>query len=335
MSQLSDRIRREFAAGDMIRDAHYTTPDDVIRYDDISYGPDEKYHLLDVYRPGNLSGYPGSKDGPVTGAVSVADDRVLPVIMIVHGGAWVYGDKEVYQYYGMSLAQRGFAVVNFSYRLAPESKFPAQLEDICSVMKWMIDNRDKYGLDTDNVFAVGDSAGAHLLGLFAAAYSNPDYVKALKDKYPGVGITLPAGSGVLGNDDSGMRACLRAVALNCGKYDLTKDDEADKDTPLLMADFLKEGGSREELELTCVTRWVTGDYPPVFMMTCPGDYLKYQAPFMEQALRENSVPFVYRYYGNGSEPLHHVFHCNAGLESAKICNDDECDFFMKHVSQGT
>ncbi|HCM91198.1 MAG TPA: alpha/beta hydrolase [Lachnospiraceae bacterium] len=319
MSELSKRIRRDFAAGDMVRDAGLKTPDDVVRFVDISYGEDEKYNLLDVYRP---------KEPSV--------DH-LPVIMIVHGGAWVYGDKEVYRYYGMSLAQRGFAVVNFSYRLAPESKFPAQLEDICAVFEWIYKNREEYGLDAGNVFAVGDSAGAHLLGLFAGVYSNPDYVKALKEKYPGAGISLHAGPDAAedtegkGSAENNAGARLRAVALNCGKYDLTKSDDADKDTPLLVADFFKDGGSREELELTCVTDWVTKDYPPVFMMTCPGDFLKYQAPFMEEALRVNSVPFVYRYYGNASEPLHHVFHCNIRLESARICNDDECGFFADLV----
>ena len=69
MSQLSDRIRRDFAAGDMVRDAGLKTPDDVVRFNDISYGEDGKYNLLDVYRP---------KDPPLNN---------LPVIMIVHGGA--------------------------------------------------------------------------------------------------------------------------------------------------------------------------------------------------------------------------------------------------------
>ena len=56
--------------------------------------------FLDVYRPKlNIKGK-------------------LPVIMSVHGGGWVYGDKDVYQWYCMNLAQRGFAVVNYSYRLA-------------------------------------------------------------------------------------------------------------------------------------------------------------------------------------------------------------------------
>lgn len=342
MSEFSDRIRRDFAAGDKIRDAGLTTPKDVIRYDNISYGPDEKYNLLDVYRPRDISGFrscAGAGGISETGGISGTGGEFgfsgdsetggkLPVIMIVHGGAWVYGDKEIYQFYAMSLAQRGFAVVNFSYRLAPENKFPMQLEDICTVFDWIYDNRDKYGLDTGNVFAVGDSAGAHLLGLFASMYSNADYVKALKEKYPKACLSVKAA--VRENADGDYGSCLKAVALNCGKYDLTKGSETDKDTPLILADFLNEKGSSKELELTNVTRFVTKDFPPVFLMTCPGDFLRYQAPFMEEALRENSVPFVYRYYGDAKDTLHHVFHCNTRLESAKICNDDECEFFMRY-----
>ena len=63
-----------------------------------------KWQKLDVYRQKDATGK-------------------LPVIVSVHGGGWVYGDKERYQFYCMDLAERGFAVVNFSYRLAPEYKF--------------------------------------------------------------------------------------------------------------------------------------------------------------------------------------------------------------------
>lgn len=90
-------------------------------------------------------------------------EEKLPVIVSVHGGGWVYGDKEGYQYYCMSLAQRGFAVVNFSYRLAPESKFPASIIDTNLVFGWILDHAEEYGFDTENIFAVGDSAGAHML----------------------------------------------------------------------------------------------------------------------------------------------------------------------------
>lgn len=65
-------------------------------------------------------------------------DHPLPVIVSVHGGGWVFGSKEGYQFYCMSLAQLGFTIVNFSYRLAPEFPFPANIEDINSVMSWVM-----------------------------------------------------------------------------------------------------------------------------------------------------------------------------------------------------
>ncbi|MGB4661825.1 MAG: alpha/beta hydrolase, partial [Mobilitalea sp.] len=118
MSQASDKLRKEFGEGDAKRDAGLCTPEDIERVNNIQYGPDSVWNVLDVYRP-------------------KAESGKLPVIVIVHGGGWVYGDKEVYQFYGMNLAQRGFAVVNFSYRLAPEAKYPAPLEDTNLVITWM------------------------------------------------------------------------------------------------------------------------------------------------------------------------------------------------------
>ena len=120
MSKISDKTRREFKAGDDIRDAGLTTPNDVVRFDDIRYGDDDPLQALDVYRP------------------RAAEGKVLPVIISVHGGGWVYGDKERYQYYCMGLAQRGFAVINYSYRLAPEHPFPAAVAVIIHVMMLLI-----------------------------------------------------------------------------------------------------------------------------------------------------------------------------------------------------
>ncbi len=158
MSELSDKIRSEFKKADDERDALMNTPEDIERWDNIVYGHDDReMQRLDVYRPKQAQG------------------EDLPIIISVHGGAWMYGDKERYQYYCMSLAQRGFAVVNFTYRLAPESKFPAQLEDVNLVCKWVMKRAGRFHFDTERIFAVGDSAGAHLLGLYAAICTNPAY----------------------------------------------------------------------------------------------------------------------------------------------------------------
>lgn len=292
MSKTSDMVRKMFAEGDAVRDAGLETPEDVIRYDDIPYGEDPVWQVLDVYRP-------KGKEGK------------LPVIISVHGGGWVYGDKSVYQFYCMSLAQRGFAVVNFSYRLAPENKFPASLEDTNSVFRFVEKNREKYGFDIRNVFAVGDSAGAHNLALYAAILTNPDY----EQNYD---FILPA-----------FR--LQAIALNCGAFliDVSKQDL----TTQLMADFLPYGGSENEIHMISPIHHITGAFPPVFMMTAVDDFLKDQPALVIPVLMEKKIPFVFRYYGTKDNPLGHVFHCNIRLEDAKICNDEECAFFREYIRQ--
>ena len=297
MSQASDFVRTNFKDGDDIRDAGLTTPGDIVRCDDIIYGADPRWQSLDVYRP------------------KAEEGKILPVIVSVHGGGWVYGDKERYQFYCMNLAQRGFAVVNFTYRLAPENKFPASLEDTNSVFTWVLDNADKYGFDKEHIFAVGDSAGAHNLGLYSSICTNPEYA-AKYDFRPPEGFAPTA------------------VALNCGAYVITLSkgpDGSDDLTQTLMGDLLPEKGSDEELELINVVNHVTPNYPPTFFMTCTGDFLKNQAPLMAEKLAEAEVPFMYRFYGDKDHVLGHVFHCNIRTEDAKLCNDEQCEFFRKFL----
>lgn len=297
MSQTSDMIRKMFGEGDDIRDAGLTTPEDIVRYDDIAYGADSQWQSLDVYRP------------------KAAEGKILPVIVSVHGGGWVYGDKERYQFYCMNLAQRGFAVVNFTYRLAPEVKFPAALEDANSVFTWVLDNAEQYGLDKNHIFAVGDSAGGHYLGLYAGICTNPEY--AAKYNFQPPKDFAPT-----------------AIALNCGAYDVSTAPGPDGTfelTPLLIADLLPEKGTEKELELVCVSDQVTENYPPTFLMTCPGDFLKDQAPILAEKLAGNNVEFVYRMYGNAKKPLAHVFHCDIKSEDAHLCNTEECNFFKSFV----
>ncbi len=150
MSLVSYLVRRTFKKGDLRRDAGLTIPGDVTVSEGIPYGPDPVWQSLEICRPAGSAG------------------TALPVIVSVHGGGWVYGDRQLYRYYCADLARRGFAVVNFSYRLAPEHRFPACLMDTCAVFRFVRDHARGYALDPDRIFAVGDSAGAHLLSLFTA-----------------------------------------------------------------------------------------------------------------------------------------------------------------------
>ena len=292
MSIVSKFICWKFKRSDDKRDAGLKTPAEVQRIDNIQYGDDEKWNVLDVYRPRGVTGK-------------------LPVIVSVHGGGWVYGDKERYQYYCMSLVQHGFAVVNFTYRLAPKHKHPSSLEDTNNVFKWVIRNSNKYGFDAGNIFAVGDSAGAHLLGLFCCLCTNEEYARSLPFKAP-----------------EGFKP--KAVALNCGVYHM----EAQKGglTSILMKDFLPQKGTEEEMKAISVTEHLNSAFPPAFVMTAEGDFLKEAALPLVNQLKDLGVEAEYHYYGDKDHVLGHVFHCNMKLEEAALCNKDECEFFRRFIT---
>ena len=290
MSLLTMMIRRSFKKNDDKRDAGLKTPADVRRYDGICYDEDRKWNVLDVYRP---------KDS----------NEILPVIVSVHGGGWVYGDKERYQYYCMSLVKHGFAVVNFTYRLAPEHKYPASLEDTSKVFSWVLEHSEEYGFDRNNVFAVGDSAGAQLLGQFCNLCTNEEFRKQM-------GIEVPEGF------------VPKAVALNCGAYDSQSRKKNDLGSKL-MKDVLPKGGTPEELQSMNVFEHLTSSFPPAFVMTAEGDFLVTQAMPLVERLQAKGVKAEYHYYGDPEHVLGHVFHCNMNLPEAHQCNADECDFFRR------
>lgn len=291
MSIASRWVRWSFARSDAVRDAGLATPDDVVRYDGLRYGDDPQWQTLDVYRPRSGEG------------------RMLPVIVSVHGGGWVYGDKDLYQFYCMSLAQRGFSVINFSYRLAPEHKFPAPLEDTNAVFRWVLDHAAGYGFDRKHIFAVGDSAGANILGLYCAVCADPGYAAGYEFQSPDGFIPT-------------------AVALNCGLYRIRRKRLPTTLDQLLARDFLPKRGSREELGRIDVAARITGKFPPAFVMTANGDFLREQAPPLCRALEAKGVAYLYRCYGDDQERLGHVFHCDCNSRAAKRCNDEECTFFM-------
>lgn len=284
MSRKSIIFREMCAMSDAERDAGLTTPPEVERFDDIQYGSDSQWNVLDVYRPKALSGK-------------------LPVIVSFHGGGWVYGDKNVYQFYCMELAKRGFAVVNYSYRLAPEYRYPAPYEDTNDVFRWLLENADKYGFDTDNIFGVGDSAGALGMAIYALIVTDKKYAEYYD-------FTVPEG------------LVLKGLGLSCGLYKVV-----DSKTVSTLRDFLRDEDYPAMLERLNVVDMVSSSFPPCFLMTAVGDFLREESTVFAECLAKAGVRCEYKLYGTEKEPLGHVFHCNVRLAEAAQANDDMCSFF--------
>lgn len=291
MSIRSKMINYYFKKGDKKRDHGLQTPPDIQRHNNILYGSHKKWHLLDVYYLKNTH-------------------KKLPVIIIIHGGGWVYGTKETYQYYGMDLARRGFIVVNFNYRLAPKHRFPAQLEDINRVIYWLHQHNDKYLFDLNHVYLIGDSAGANLTSLYTSFITDKTFQQQF-DFHPYKGFKP------------------QAIVLNCGLYDLEYLIENKKPSAKLLKDFLPKKTYLKSLDLANAIAYVNHQFPSVFLMTAVEDFLKDQSFLFEKKLNANHVNYTFKIYGSDKEKRYHDFQCNITDKIAEKCNDETCDFLRQ------
>ena len=96
-----------------------------------------------------------------------------PAVLVVHGGAWRSGNRKQLRSYAESLTKAGFVCFAIDYRLAPDHRFPAQIEDCRAAVKWIRTNATKYQVDPGRVGAIGYSAGGHLVSLLGTTGEAP------------------------------------------------------------------------------------------------------------------------------------------------------------------
>ena len=295
MSITSHIVRTLFTIGDLKRDLGWKKPRNVDSVENISYAEDDKWHLLDVYRPRKATG-------------------PLPVILNIHGGAWVYGDKKVYAPYCMYLASCGFAVINASYRLAPRHTFPAPLEDVGKMVEWVFHHSDEYGLDLLNLFFVGDSAGAHLATAYTAIQLNEAYAKSFPE------IKADA------------RFIPKGLLLNCGVFDMEAEwkKQGRALTPFL-TDLLGEKPTVEAVKQMSPAQYMTSDFPPVHLTTSNGDFLRKHSYRLKEVLEKKGVEVVFKEYGEKKKPQGHVFHLNLKNKVGQQCNEDQIQYIRNLI----
>jgi len=151
--------------------------------ENLDYGSASPDGFLDLYTPSEAEGS-------------------LPLILWVHGGAYVGGDKEDNRILSVQLAARGYAVAVINYRRAPEALYPSPLLQIGEAWRFLSLRADSLGLDLGRVFLAGDSAGAQMIAQWAFFQADPEYARR-------VGIEPVA---------KGFK--FRGLLLFCGPYDL-------------------------------------------------------------------------------------------------------------------
>lgn len=281
---------------DKKRDKNVVITEKPVCIRDLDYvGKGNKNQFLDIYYPEETN-------------------TKLPLIVNVHGGAWVYGNKEVYANYAKKLSCKGFVVANINYRLAPKTKLDGQLADLNAALKFLKKNGAKYFIDTERIFLNGDSAGAHLCSLFACIMKND----ALRSEFPYIDTNIS----------------IKGLALYCGSYDfdLLKNLRRDNKIKWFVNSILKAcfGSKYNSINLNkySAIKNITTDFPPVYLMTSINDGLSYITAAFKEKLAEQGVHFHYDEYGKDNANLKHVFHLNMLLPESDKVNAEAAKFLL-------
>lgn len=96
-----------------------------------------------------------------------------PGVMVIYGGGWVLGSKELSAPLARAVAQQGFIAFAMNYRLAPFHPFPAAVEDVQASVAWVRDHALDFGLDPARIGSIGGSAGGHLSAMLATLGHGP------------------------------------------------------------------------------------------------------------------------------------------------------------------
>ncbi len=136
-----------YAAGtlDLLdRDAPVAVPEGVVEELDIEYGQIDGISLkLDLYSPREIT-------------------EPLPLILFIHGGGWVKGNKADYKLYAAQFPLKGYVVATMAYRFADVADFPGCISDAKCAVRWLRANAARLHIDPDKIAVAGGSAGGHL-----------------------------------------------------------------------------------------------------------------------------------------------------------------------------
>jgi acetyl esterase len=147
-------------------------PDLAAVHEDVVLRHGERHLVADVYVPHG--------DGP------------FPLFLYMHGGGWCHGSSRSVRRLAMRFAAEGLVVVNLDYALAPEHRFPRQVEDAVYAARWAVANAERFGGDGSALAIGGDSAGANLAAAAIAYLAGGVDVELDEGDLAGVPVTFSA-----------------------------------------------------------------------------------------------------------------------------------------------
>ena len=232
----------------------------------------------------------------------------VPLVVYLHGGGWVVGDLDTHDHVCRTIASKaGMAVLSVDYRLAPEHKFPAALDDAQAATIWAFENADVLGVDPARLAIAGDSAGGNLAAVVAQRGVVPLKYQVLI--YPAVdmSMTLPS----IEANAVGPTLTKKMMQWFIDHYLRNEDDKRDvAASPILASDE------------------VLSTVPPALVITSEFDPLCDDGEEYGKRLAKNGVnASVVRFNGT----LHGFFSMLSGVDDAVGAHDLVVSYLRRYV----
>ena len=233
----------------------------------------------------------------------------IGLLVYYHGGGWVIGDLDTHDGICRSLANKsGHAVLSVDYRLAPEHKFPAAIDDSITALKWAFENAIALGIDPSCIAVGGDSAGGNIAAIVAQQQIVPLKFQLLI--YPAVDLTMQFPSIV----ENGDGPILTAASMNwfvdhyLGGANAVTDVKV---SPILASDD------------------VLKQMPPALVVTAQFDPLRDEGEAYGKRLVENGVnTTITRFNGQ----FHAFFEMLEILDDAEVAHWQAASLLRKYLA---
>ncbi len=260
--------REEFNQMALDRANKLPFPDGVEEITNIAYAKDyPEVQRLDIFRPKEM------------------ENKILPVIVDVHGGGMILGNKEFNRYFCAQISAMGYLVFSIEFRLVPEYQVYDQFSDISAAMDYIQTIIPQYHGDSEHVYLVADSGGAFLSTYTVAMQKSPALALAAKVKPSTLKI--------------------QAMGLISGMFYTTKPDKIG----VFMPKYLYGKNYKRSAFAPYVNPEhpdIVTSLPPCYLITSENDNLKHYTLHFEKALTKHNAPHTLMCYPK-NEKLTHAF----------------------------
>ncbi len=220
----------------------------------------------------------GEADGQKLDVHIPAGDGKFPVLILVHGGGWSFGDKETELMPVLAPYMTNFTWFSINYRLAPTNRWPACFDDMQAAIRWVKAHATEYKGDPDRIALIGYSAGGHLVCFAATQAGDDTRVQAVVGLAPPTDIADEAlGRGSMDKWQS-MENLIGRTSLDQETLKIMRDISPSKHVSVGMPPFLLIQGTAdktvpcaETLNFQSILR--TGNVPCDFIAINKGQHL--------------------------------------------------------------